>query len=146
VNAGFSEGVWEALVESADETAAAGGALAGLLAVGNVVLFSGELGAGKTTMIRGLLAGLGYHGTVRSPTFNLIQTFLTEIPVMHADLYRLKNADGIGLEEYFATHLCLIEWPDRLGDIADPWRVNISFLGEGRLIRVERPPFENGRG
>jgi len=102
---------------------------------GDVVLLNGPLGAGKTTWVRGLLAGLGYLGGVRSPTFNLIQTFETVPPVMHADLYRVKSFEGIGLEDYLDTHLCLIEWPDRAAGLVDPalcWRLNIEFDGDGR--------------
>jgi tRNA threonylcarbamoyladenosine biosynthesis protein TsaE len=61
---------------------------------------------------------------------------------MHADLYRVRGAEGIGLEDYFDTHLCLIEWPDRLGEMIDPastWRVRIAFTGPGRSVTVERP-------
>jgi len=112
------------------------------LAAGDVVLLSGELGAGKTTLIRGVLEALGHHETVRSPTFNLIQTFATSPPVMHADLYRVKSYAGIGIEDYLETHLCLIEWPDRLGSLVDGaacWRVNIEFASDGRSIEIIAP-------
>jgi tRNA threonylcarbamoyladenosine biosynthesis protein TsaE len=128
--------------ETEKETLEVGRELAREVTAGDILLFSGDLGAGKTTMIRGLLRELGHEGTVRSPTFNLIQTFELKVPVMHADLYRLKSAEGLGLEEYFASHLCLIEWPDRLGGVIDPaetWRIDIEFASEGRLIRI-RPP------
>lgn len=109
---------------------------------GDIVLLNGELGAGKTTFVRGALEGLGFHDAVRSPTFNLIQTFATDPPVMHADLYRVEKATGIGLEEYFETHLCFIEWPDRLGSLLPEkscWRLNIDFAGEGRKVTVRSP-------
>ncbi len=130
---------------SETETRAIGADLAGRLTAGDVVLFEGELGAGKTTMIRGLLEALGHVGPVRSPTFNLIQTFDTSPPVMHADLYRLKSAEGIGLEEYVETHICLIEWPDRLGGLVsrdECWWVSIEIEGEGRAIRIREPSVE----
>jgi len=118
------------------------GASLGLrLKAGDVVLLEGELGAGKTTLVRGLLEGLGHLGPVRSPTFNLVQTFDTSPPVMHADLYRVGSYEGIGLEDYLETHLCLIEWPDRATGLIDPelcWRVRIEFLGEGREVTVLR--------
>ena len=102
-----------------------------------MVLLYGELGAGKTTLVRGLLAGAGWEGAVRSPTFNLMQVYSTEPPILHADLYRLKSAAGIGLEDYLETHICLIEWPDRLEDVPeDAVVVRIEFDGDGRQIEI----------
>jgi tRNA threonylcarbamoyladenosine biosynthesis protein TsaE len=124
------------------ETKMFGAEFSARLAAGEVVLFEGQLGAGKTTMIRGLVEALGHEGPVRSPTFNLIQTFETKPPVMHADLYRLRRAEGIGLEDYLDTHLCLIEWPDRLHGFIEPdgcWRVSIAIDREGRSIEVREP-------
>jgi tRNA threonylcarbamoyladenosine biosynthesis protein TsaE len=121
------------------ETRAVGAQLAHRLSIGDVVLLDGPLGAGKTTLVRGLLEELGYDKTVRSPTFNLIQTFDTNPPVMHADLYRVKSYEGIGLEDYLDTHLCLIEWPDRATGLVDPqtaWQVHIDFDGAARTIRI----------
>lgn len=109
---------------------------------GDIVLLEGELGAGKTTLVRGLLEGLGHRGAVRSPTFNLVQTFETVPPVLHADLYRVRGAEGIGLEDYFDTHVSLIEWPDRAYGLIDPaeaWQIRISFVPEGRVVEVRRP-------
>jgi tRNA threonylcarbamoyladenosine biosynthesis protein TsaE len=124
------------------QTRQIGRELALTLGPGDVVLFSGPLGAGKTTMIRGMLEGLGHIGPVRSPTFNLIQTFDTWPPVMHADLYRMKDHRGTGIEDYLDTHLCLIEWPDRALGLLDPvtcWQVEIQFSGEDRVIDIEAP-------
>ena len=109
---------------------------------GDVVLLTGELGAGKTTLVRGVLEGLGYQGQVRSPTFNLIQTFETSPPVMHADLYRVRGHQGIGLEDYLDSHLCFIEWPDRAVGLMDPalcWKVDIEFSDSGRLVVLHSP-------
>lgn len=118
---------------------ALGHELAEKFVAGDVVLLSGELGAGKTTLVRGILSGLGWKGEVRSPTFNLIQTYETAPPVLHADLYRLKSADGLGLEEESEGRLCLIEWPDRLGAVlAGTWQVEITFAGNGRNVSVSR--------
>jgi len=115
--------------------------------IGDVVLLEGPLGAGKTTWVRGLLAGLGYLGPVRSPTFNLIQTFDTTPPVMHADLYRVASHEGIGIEDYLDAHLTLIEWPDRAAGLIDEsecWRLTIDFADEGRRALL-RPPQDRRR-
>jgi tRNA threonylcarbamoyladenosine biosynthesis protein TsaE len=123
-------------------TRALGASLAAAFRRGDVVLLSGELGAGKTTFVRGVLEALGHSGPVRSPTFNLVQTFETEPPVMHADLYRVASHEGLGLEEYLETHLCLIEWPERAVGLVredDAWRVRLAFAGEGREATVVPP-------
>ncbi len=115
---------------------------AGTWSAGDTVLLEGNLGAGKTTFVRGFLAARGWEEAVRSPTFNLMQVYDLEPPALHADLYRLKNASGIGLEDYLDTHVCLIEWPDRLGDMIDEgdcWRVEIEFAERGRIVTVTAP-------
>lgn len=128
----------------ADEAAtrALGAALSKRLHAGEVVMLSGELGAGKTTLVRGLLEALGHVGPVRSPTFNLVQTFDTDPPVMHADLYRVKSHRGIGIEDYLTSHLCLIEWPDRAFGLVPEgtaWVVELKFSGTGRAATVTPP-------
>jgi tRNA threonylcarbamoyladenosine biosynthesis protein TsaE len=124
------------------DTRAVGAALVHRLVPGDVVLLDGPLGAGKTTLVRGLLQELGFAQPVRSPTFNLIQTFDTSPPVMHADLYRVASYEGIGIEDYLESHVCLIEWPDRAASLVDPhraWQIHIDFEGEGRRIEVAPP-------
>lgn len=108
---------------------------------GDLVLLEGPLGAGKTTFVRGILEGLGFKSAVRSPSFNLLQTFDTEPPVLHADLYRLPSASGLGIEEYLVTHLCLVEWPDRAPELLQlsPTSVRIEFESEGRRIQISTP-------
>ncbi|MCB8932179.1 MAG: tRNA (adenosine(37)-N6)-threonylcarbamoyltransferase complex ATPase subunit type 1 TsaE [Fimbriimonadaceae bacterium] len=123
-------------------TRALGARLAARWRAGDVVLLEGPLGAGKTTLVRGVLEALGHADSVRSPTFNLLQTFATAPPVMHADLYRVSTWQGIGLEEYLDTHLCLIEWPDRAEGLLPKeacWRVRLDFAGEGRSAKVREP-------
>ena len=123
-------------------TRALGAKLASELRAGNVVLISGVLGAGKTTLVRGLLQALGHTEPVRSPTFNLIQIFDTDPPVMHADLFRVKSHVGIGIEDYLETHLCLVEWPDRAEGLVDPacaWSIELAFAENGRVAEVARP-------
>jgi tRNA threonylcarbamoyladenosine biosynthesis protein TsaE len=109
---------------------------------GDVVLLAGQLGAGKTTLVRGLLESLGVQDPVRSPTYNLLQVFETEPPVLHADLYRVGSHQGIGIEDYLDTHLCLIEWPDRATGLVrarEAWTVEIEFSPSGRLVHITRP-------
>lgn len=123
-------------------TRALGASLSKKLKSGDVVFLSGPLGGGKTTLVRGLLEALGFDRPVRSPTFNLVQTFETDPPVMHADLYRLSSHKGIGLEDYLDTHLCLIEWPDRAQGLVaegEAWMVDIEFAREGRVATVSPP-------
>jgi len=110
---------------------------------GDIVFLEGELGAGKTTLVRGLIASLQPTKEVRSPTFNLLQVFDTDPPVLHADLYRVKSWQGIGIEDYLETHLCLIEWPDRAEGLvphASAWHVKIDFIPNGRRVTVSEPP------
>ncbi len=127
---------------TAEETQALAAKLARDLKAGDWVLLEGELGSGKTTFVRGLLEGLGWTEPVRSPTFNLIADYPTDPPVMHADLYRLASAEGIGLEDYLDSHLCLIEWPDRLHGMLEErqcWRISLSVTPQGRSIKISRP-------
>lgn len=120
-----------------------GTTLAKRFQAGDVVFLSGELGAGKTTLVRGILGGLGWDQEVRSPTFNLLHTYPNLAPpVLHADLYRVAGWQGIGIEDYLDTHLCLIEWPDRAAGLVNAgqaWRIEIEFADEGRLVRLHPP-------
>jgi tRNA threonylcarbamoyladenosine biosynthesis protein TsaE len=104
---------------SESETAAAGHNLATRIQPGDVVLLTGDLGAGKTAFVRGLAEGLGIDSSeVTSPTFTLIQEYSGgRMPLYHVDLYRLKpiEVDDLGLEELTSEGgVTAIEWPDRL--------------------------------
>ncbi len=108
-------------LSSEDATAALAQALAPLLRIGDCFLLEGSIGAGKTAFSRALIrARLGRAEDVPSPTFTLVQTY--DDPngdIWHCDLYRLTHPDEaleLGLEEAFTSAICLIEWPDRLGD------------------------------
>jgi tRNA threonylcarbamoyladenosine biosynthesis protein TsaE len=109
---------------------------------GDTVYLYGDLGAGKTTLVRGFVESHGEQKTVRSPTFNLLQVFETNPPVLHADLYRVKNHHGLGIEDYLETHVCFIEWPDRAKGLLkedEVWQIYIAFAGEAREVEVTPP-------
>ena len=107
--------------------------LAPLVRIGDTLLLSGDIGAGKSAFARGLIrAKLGRMEDVPSPTFTLVQTYDTDDgEIWHCDLYRLTHPDEaleLGLDEAFETAICLIEWPDRLGDAAPEGALNLSFV------------------
>jgi len=113
-----------------------------------VIFLHGDLGAGKTTLTRGFLRGLGYQGAVKSPTFTLVETYnLKSVTLHHFDLYRIIDAeelDYIGLEEYFSAEaLVVVEWAERgqrLLPKAD-LECHIEFLGkEGRQVQLNAHP------
>jgi tRNA threonylcarbamoyladenosine biosynthesis protein TsaE len=131
---------------SAAETEAIGAELAALLEPGDVVVVSGDVGAGKTTLIRGVARALGVTGPVTSPTFTIGQRYAGgRLPVSHLDLYRLETLDGEDpalLDDYLgADGVAFVEWPDagaeRLGPIA--LEVRIAHAGgERRTIEITR--------
>ncbi len=110
------------LLQGAQAVEALGRELSARVEVGDVIALSGDLGAGKTTLARGLLAGLGLAGEAPSPTFTLVQTYEppdVRLPVWHVDLYRLDDPDEaaeLGLDEARDNGILVIEWPERLGE------------------------------
>lgn len=109
---------------------------------GDFVRLVGELGAGKTTFVRGLVHALGVQGEVRSPTFNLIQTFQTEPPIVHVDLYRVRSGLGLGLEDLLDDHLVLVEWAEHGADLWEglpTWELRIEPADEGRKVSLNPP-------
>jgi tRNA threonylcarbamoyladenosine biosynthesis protein TsaE len=135
------------MTASEAETMAVGAALGRALSAGDVVLLSGELGAGKTVFVRGLAEGLGATtDDVSSPTFTLIQEYGTgRLTLYHVDLYRLEpaEADDLGLEELIeGGGIVAVEWADRWrGRPADAVIVVIENEGDvSRRIRIENAP------
>ncbi len=86
-----------------------------LLLPGDLIYLCGELGAGKTTLARGIARGLGFNGRVNSPTFTLMNVYNAKCPIYHFDFYRLAESelDDLGLEDYLGRDgICIIEWPE----------------------------------
>jgi tRNA threonylcarbamoyladenosine biosynthesis protein TsaE len=131
------------VTKSAAETTGLGRALSAQLETGDVVAFYGDLGAGKTTMIKGVAAGLGVTGVVKSPSFVIATEYAGRVPVYHVDLYRLnENSDfeSIGLNSYLeGDGVCLIEWAERAEKVlpGKAIRVRMSVEGSGRRIEID---------
>jgi tRNA threonylcarbamoyladenosine biosynthesis protein TsaE len=120
-------------IDLPDETATAALAerLAGLAAPGDIIALEGDVGAGKTSFARAFIAAKGAGAEVPSPTFTLVQTYRAETAtIWHFDLYRLQSPDEaweLGIEEAFSEGISLIEWPDRLGSLLPPRRLDITL-------------------
>ena len=129
-----------------------GARLAHNLRPGDVIALSGELGAGKTTLARAIIAALGHQGDVPSPTFTLVQTYPDlDVPVAHADLYRLESpaeADALGLDDWLERGVILVEWPERLQQTFWPERLWLRLEGAGeagRRLTWDASPAWEGR-
>ena len=122
---------------SPEETEAVGRRLAALLHPGDVIAYYGDLGAGKTAFTRGLAAGLGVTEQVTSPTYTIVNEYLSgRMPLFHFDMYRLGSADelfDIGWEDYLARGgVCAVEWSENVED---------ALQGAIR-VTIEKDPFE----
>jgi len=125
-----------------------GAAIGAALAPGDVVLLSGDLGAGKTTLARAMLKARGLAGEAPSPTFAIVQPYAppeVDLPIAHVDLYRIEEPDELielGLDDYLYDGALLIEWPERLG--GDGWpgalELTISGAGDARVLTATVPP------
>jgi len=136
--------VLEITLSGEDETESLGRELAIWLKPGDVVALHGELGAGKTCLVRGLVQGLGLEESqVASPSFSLINEYTGTVPIFHIDCYRLQSDEEIeelGLEEYMdGPGITVIEWAERIRDLSeDRLEMYFSILGERkRLLRIE---------
>ena len=129
---------------SPQETEAAGEELGRRLRPGDLVLLRGELGAGKTTLVRGVARGSGSAAPVASPTFQLVRIYPGRLQLAHVDLYRLEKGDDLrdlGLDELLDAGAVVVEWGDRIdGTVgSDAALISIEHLGgDRRRIRIER--------
>jgi tRNA threonylcarbamoyladenosine biosynthesis protein TsaE len=129
------------ILPDAEATAALGRSLAEIAPHPGVVYLRGELGAGKTTLVRGLLRALGHSPVVRSPTYGLLEVYaLPALTVVHVDLYRLSSpaqVADLGLRDYLeAKTLLLIEWPEKGLGVVAPADVEFWFEYQGSGRRV----------
>ncbi|MFQ5675442.1 MAG: tRNA (adenosine(37)-N6)-threonylcarbamoyltransferase complex ATPase subunit type 1 TsaE [bacterium] len=138
------------VTKSPDATEQIGHELAGELTPGSVLALFGDLGSGKTTLIKGICKGLGVKTDITSPTFTLIQEYEGRLPVYHFDFYRIENREQVwelGCEDYFYSDgVCLIEWADRIQDWLPERRIEIHLrsrfeqgLLSEREIRIVNP-------
>jgi len=131
----------EQTTHSASETEAAGVALGQRLQVGDVVLLTGELGAGKTTFVRGVALGAGSEAGVASPTFQLVRIYPGRVQLAHVDLYRIESdaeLAGLGLDELAEEGAVVVEWGEWL-QVPDAAQIDFQHLGgDRRLLRIKR--------
>ena len=126
----------EFFTNSPEETEAVGAALAEKLPAGTVIAYRGDLGAGKTAFTRGLARGLGIGDPVTSPTYTIVNEYLSgRMPLFHFDMYRLHSADDlfdIGWDDYLERGgVCAVEWSENVEDaLENPITVTIEKLGE----------------
>jgi tRNA threonylcarbamoyladenosine biosynthesis protein TsaE len=122
------------------ETEAAGEQFGGRLAQGDLVLLEGDLGAGKTTFVRGVMRGVGSPAHVASPTFQLVRVYPGRVQVAHVDLYRLEDGDGLadlGLDELLDQGAVVVEWGDRLATLPTLWGGAGGGAPKAALISIE---------
>lgn len=129
----------------ADEAAtlSLGDRLSRTLRAGQSIYLHGDLGAGKTTLVRGLLHGMGHVGKVKSPTYTLIEPYvISGLSLYHFDLYRFNDPeewDAAGFRDYFnAATICLVEWPEKARELLPDPDIDIVLtpMGEGRQVRL----------
>ena len=132
------------LTNSPAETEAVGAALGAILPAGTILAYKGDLGAGKTAFTRGLARGLGCDDLVTSPTYTIVNEYLSgRLPLFHFDMYRLASSEDlwdIGWEDYLDRQgICAVEWSENVADaLEDPLIITIEKLGDtARRITLE---------
>ena len=134
----------EFITNAPSETEAIGAALGKILKPGTILAYEGDLGAGKTAFTRGLARGLGCTDMVTSPTYTIVNEYLSgRMPLFHFDMYRLRSSDDlfdIGWEDYLERGgVCAVEWSENVADaMEDAIRIRIEKTGdESRRITIE---------
>ena len=141
----------EVLLRAPEASEALGAAVGRALRSGDAVCLWGPLGAGKTTLARGLIRQLAGDQDIPSPTFTLVQAYAgADFPIAHFDLYRIERPqelEELGLDDALDQGVALIEWPERLGARLPPDRLDIrlDIQGEGRRARLEPHGWWHGR-
>lgn|SRR6476661_5219480 len=139
---------FEAELKDEAGTLALGAALSRALAPGLTIYLHGDLGAGKTALTRALLHAAGHPGHVKSPTYTLAEPYTVElagqpVEVVHFDLYRMAGPDEFldaGFRDYFNHRtVCIIEWPEKAGDVLPPPDINVflTMHGTGRKVELQ---------
>jgi tRNA threonylcarbamoyladenosine biosynthesis protein TsaE len=131
-------------LSTTEETERFGAELRTILPAKCLVFLHGQLGAGKTTLVRGFLRASGFTGAVKSPTYTLVEEYrINDQKIVHFDLYRLtdpEELEWIGIRDYFDQDcICFIEWPDMgKGFLPEPdWVITLTNEGLGRLLTIE---------
>ncbi len=132
----------EIIISDETEMMQLGGEIADQFPTGGIVLLNGDLGAGKTTLVRGLLRHLGYQGIVKSPTYTLVEPYsINNRRIYHFDLYRLGDPEELeymGGRDYWSSSdtLCLIEWPEKAQGYLPKEDMNLTILHDGDKRKV----------